>query len=221
MSDEPGNQGDATLTPGATATLTQPKAYTQEEVDKAVRDAKSAALADVGRFKAESTNALKAAQAAQERVNQMLKDQEARELEDARGDPERLSIVQERQRRRALETELGAMRLELQEKNTTLQQLQSETTEVQRNRLVEQTASRYQVDVARLGKMAKYTDGSIEQIEDLAKELAVKSALKADSGGAIGGTGSWEEIRSAYIKDPRNPEARRRYLEMRSQRRSS
>jgi len=219
MPDNTGNQHDATLIADKTSTLPQSKTFSQDEVDKAVRDARSAALADVGRLQKESSNALKAAQAAQERVNQMVKEQEARELEEAKDDPDRLSIVTERQKRRALESELGKVRLDLQEKETTLQQLQSETTETKRTRLVEQTASRFKVDVSRLAKLAKYTEGSIEAIEDLAKELSAQPVLKPDSGGAIGGAGSWEEVRSAYIKDPRNPEIKRRYLEMRSQRR--
>ena len=219
MLDNTGNQGDATLVAEKPATLPQPQTFTQEDVDKAVRDARSAALADVGRFQKESANAMKAALGAQERVNQMVKEEEARELEEARGDPDRLSIVQERQKRRAIESELGKVRLELQEKDTVLQHLQSETTETQRSRLVEQTANRFRVDVARLAKLARYTDGSIEAIEDLAKELTAKPVLIPDSGGAIGGTGAWEEVRNAYIKDPRNPEVKRRYLEMRSQQR--
>ena len=193
------------------------RVFTQEEVDKAVRDTRNAALGEMGRLQKESATAVKIAQAAQERLNQMVKEQEARELEEARGDPDRLSMVQERQKRRAIESELGKVRLELQEKDTVLLHLQSETTEAQRSRLVEQTANRFQVDVTRLAKLAKFTDGSIETIEDLAKELTVKPVLKADSGGAIGGTGSWEEIRKAYIQDPRNLEVRKRYLEMRSQ----
>mgnify|MGYP001597721881 FL=1 len=219
MEDGADKQPDATLTAEKPQTPKESRtSYTREDVDKAVRDARSAALADIGRFKTESQNALKAAQAAQERVSQMLKEQEARELDEARDDPTRLSVVQERQRRRAIESELNLTRQQLNEANAKAEESQAKYAQVTRGQIVKDVSLRFNVDATRLEKLARLTDGSIEQIEDVAKDLSPRSVLKPDSGSTIGGIGSWEQVRDAFIKNPRDPAIKRRYLEMRTQR---
>ena len=194
-----------------------PQTFTKADVDKVVRDTRSAALAEAGKFRAESANSLKLAQEAQARLDKMIKEQDERELEDARDDPQRLSALQERQRRRVVESELSAVKSELTQKGERLQQLETEKAETQREQTVQEVAGRYKVDPVRLAKLAKRTDGTIEEIEDLAKELpgANSKSLKPDSNRAVGGALGREQIIADYTKDPRNLANRERYFELR------
>jgi len=195
-----------------------PQVFTRDDVDKAVRDAKSAALADVGRFQKEAANAMKAAQAAEGRVKQMLQEQDKRELDEARDDPAQLTALQERQKRRQIESELAEARQELTQKSEQLTQAEARRTEIERERLVNEVSTRFKVDAGRLAKMAKFTEGTPEAIEDLAKELVGndgKSGLKPDSNRAIGGALGREQIIANYTKDPRNLANKERYFELR------
>ena len=197
-----------------------PRTFTQEEHDKAVRDAKTAALADIGRLQKASADSLKAAQDAQARVNQMIAEQDRRELEEAEGDSQRLSALQERQARRKAESELAMTKQELAQKNELIQQTEMEKVETKRAQIVREVATdpRFNVDPVRLARLAKATDGSVEAIEDLAKDLPTgtpKTSLKPDSGDAIGGHVGREKIIADYTKDPRNWASRERYFELR------
>ena len=206
---------------GDAGTLTDTKTFTQADMEQAKRDGRNAALGEIGKLQKESATALKKAQEAEGRITQMLKEQDARELEEARDDPVRLTALQERQKRRAAESELVETRQELNLKNERLGQLETERAEASRERIVQEVAVRFGVDVARLAKLAKFTDGSVETIEDLAKDLPKgneKPPLKPDSNRALGGSISWEQIRADYIRDPRNPTFKARYLEMRAER---
>ena len=203
---------------GQAGTPTPQQTFTKDEVDKAVRDGRSAALADIGRLTKESANSLKAAQEAQARVNQMVAEEDKRELEGAEGDPQRLSALQERQRRRTAESELATTKQELAQKNELIQQTETERAESKRTQIVQEVATRFTVDPARLARLAKATDGSVEAIEDLAKDLPTgtpKTPLKPDSGGAIGGHIGREKIIADYVKSPRDSAAKARYFELR------
>ena len=70
--------------------------FTKGQLQEAERKGKSDALAEAGRLKKATENAIKAAQAAETRVDQMIKAQEDAELKSAAGDDEKLSAIQER-----------------------------------------------------------------------------------------------------------------------------
>lgn len=196
--------------------------YTQTQLDEQVRKTRSDALAEVGRFKTEALRATQASQAAMARIDKMVKDQEDAEMENARDNPDALTTLRERQARRRAEAERDQARLELDEHKERLTKIDAEKAEVVKNQTAINIASRFGVDPTRLTKLAKYTDGSPEAIEDIAKDLPVKDGkapLRVDSGGHIGGMVSFEEIRDAYIKDPRNPAIKERYLQIRKERR--
>jgi hypothetical protein len=211
------NQVDATLNPETTET---PKTVTitKEEHEKAVREARTAALADVGRLRKESENAVKAAQAAQLRIDKLLKEQEAAELEAASGNPEQLSAVQERQKRRRAESELESAKQQLDSANEKIKQIETEKSQTVLEQLVTKLAAKYNVSADRLSKLAKHTDGSQEEIEDLAKELPkiqTPQPLKTDSNLGNGGASDVltnEQIEKMSAEEyARHPSVKKRY----------
>ena len=199
-----GTQTQDGVTPDSETTET-PKTYTQAELDKAIRDARTAVTADVGRLKAESDKAYKAATAASERLVRLQREQEERELESAKNEPDKLTAIRERQTRRQKETELEEAQKKLDEANTKLQELSTRDAETTRERTTREIAERLRVDTSRLTKLAKYTDGSAEAIEEIAKELpklAPKQTtnFRPDSSEAAGGTPrSVEQVQKDYI----------------------
>jgi len=212
-----GTKTQAGVAPSSEKTGT-PQTFTKADVDKVVRDTRSAALAEAGKLRAESANSLKLAQEAQARLDRMIKEQDEKELEEARDDPQRLSALQERQRRRVVESELLTVKSELTQKDARLQQIETEKAETQRERTIQEVAARYKVDPVRLAKLVKHTDGTTEEIEDLAKDLPStdgKAPLRPDSGGTIGGHLGREQIIANYVKNPRDGAAREQYFELR------
>ena len=183
--------------------------YTKDQVDKMLRDARTAAMADVGRMKTEAEKALKAASAAADRLKQLEKEREEVELEAAKDEPDRLTMIRTRQQMRQREAELAQAREELNATKTTLTELQSQRAESQKEINAREIAARLGVDLSRLVKLAKFTDGSAEAIEDLAKDLTKNQDFHPDSNRGNGGnTRSALEIRKDFIagKYSNNPE---------------
>ena len=212
--------GTATITDiklGIGKEETPKETYSKEEVAKLVTEAKTSALADVGRLRTEAAKALTAATAAEERIKAIEKAREEAELDDAKDDPESTRRIRAEQKARKAEDELAKKNLELGEKTEKLSQLEGEKTEATKMQTAREIATRLSVDPDKLIKFAKLTDGSPEAIEDIAKDLPKlnpKLGFKPDSNRSLGGNLSWESVRDAYIKDPYNPAIRERYLEM-------
>ena len=178
--------------------------FTKEQLEEAGRKGKSDALAEAGRMKKTTENAIKAAQAAETRIDQMIKDQEDAELKSAAGDEEKLSAIKERQLRRVAESNLAKMTSDLNEKTEELATANVEKAENAKERNARDAATRLGVDGKLLVKLAKFTDGTIEAIEEIAKSLPTKEekkVLKVDSGKTIGGGSgkkpSLEELKAA------------------------
>ena len=193
--DDPKDTQGATTSEETKGTSTEPKTFTEEQVTASNQKAVSDALSAAGR----TAKALEAQQqsitADKERIAQNLKNSDEAELEANRDDPEKLSAVRERQSRRTAETKLAEKELELkneQAKNTEAQEAGAVHTKEQNAREV---ATRLNVDAETL---MKYTDGSKEAMEDLAKSLPKKVETKTvttDSGETIGGKVITEQAR--------------------------
>ncbi len=165
-----------------------PETFTKEDV----RKARSDALAEVGRHKKAAEDAIKALKATNTRIDQMVKDQEDAELEDAKDDTEKLSAIKERQGKRRAEAELAKVKQESAEKDEKIKLLDEKEVESTKERNAREIASRLGVDAKRLANLAKYTDGSTEAIEEIAKDLPkkeVKTPLKVDSSKTVGAGG--------------------------------
>ncbi len=206
------DQSDVTLTTGNEGTPEElPESLTREQVQKLVRDTRSAVMADVGRMKTEANKAMEAAKGAQERLTQMIRQQEEAELEVVKDEPDKYTAIQERQKRRVVEQELT-------EAKERLQSIEKERAEAKKIETSQQIATRLNVDAKRLTNLARFTDGSAEAIEEIAKDLpklSEKPVLRPDSNVTLGGLATREQIIAAYTKDPRDPAVRQRYMDLR------
>ena len=185
--DEPKKTQDVTTSENTEETSTTPETFTEEQVKERETKARSDALAEVGRLKKATEDAIKAATRANERIVQMLKDQEDAELEANRDDVEKISAIKERQARRRVESELVETRQKLEDEQAKTTEAQKAEAEHTKERNAREVATRLGVDAKTL---IKFTDGSVEAMEDLAKSLPKKGEpLKPDSGKTTGGSG--------------------------------
>ncbi len=183
----------------------EPETFTKEEMAEATRKTKSDALAEVGRLKKSTDTAIKAAQAATGRLDQMIKDQEDEELKAAAGNTEQLSAIKERQMRRLIESKLATVETERDEKDEELKLANADKAEVTKERNAREIATRLSVSPSLLAKLAKSTDGSIEAIEEIANELPKKGetpTLKVDSGKTSGGGRTYKSEEILETLDP-------------------
>ncbi len=192
-------KSDQTQTPNV-------ETYTKDQVEKMVRDARSAVGADVFRAK-------KAAEDALARLDRLETERQEADLEAAKDDPPELSRIKTEQENRRLKTELEKGTQELNEWRV-------EKATREKERTAREVATRLSLDPAELIEIAKFTDGTPEAIEAIAKKLprGTKKSLKPDSGSMVGGTETWEQVRAAYSQDPRDPAIREKYLQMRRER---
>ena len=195
---------------------------TEEESKQRETKVRSDALADINRYKAEAEKAIKAANAASERVDRMLREQEEAALEAKKDDPEAIKRIRAEQKMRQLESELESERQGKAELEERQKQTDAEKAEASRIRQATEIATRLNVDSGKLIKLAKFTDGTAEAIEDIAKDLPkltpAKPGMKPDSNLSGGGQMSWEAVRDAFSKNPYDPMSRKRYYEMRAER---
>ncbi len=202
--DEPKEPQDEPTSEGTEDTSEkEPITFTQKELEEATRKARSDVLAEAGRYKAESERALKAAQAAQKRLDDMQRVQDEADLETHRDEPEKLSAIKERIARRKAESDLEEAMQKLNEKDEKLKELEGKEAESTKERNAREIAARLGIDANRLAKLARFTDGTTEAIEDIAKDLPKlqeKKPLTTDSGKTKGGAGkkpTLEEVQAA------------------------
>ena len=188
----------------------------EQQVRAAELKGKSDALADVNRTLAESNKARKAAEAAEQRVTQMVKDYE----ETIKDEPDKLNEWRGRQTKAKADAELATIMQELNEAKQRLAQADTEKAEVTRQQKAREIATRLSVDPDTLIKLAKFTDGTPEVIEDIAKDLPKinpSNPLSPDSNRGSGGSLSEKQIRDKFIANPNNPQAKADYLALRRQ----
>ena len=178
-------------------TSKEPQTFTEEQRDKAVQDALSAAGRDAKSIKEKSVEAeqiLKAAQKTQEGIRaeqeRWQKDRDETERETVKDDSDALKSLQERQRQRAKEAELTRRAQELDAKEERHKGKLEEADKVTKELSARDIASKYNIDAESL---VKFTDGSEEAMEELAQQLPKKGtpkpSLKTDAGTTAGGGG--------------------------------
>ena len=179
--------------------------YSQKQLDKAVNDAVSAGKAEVGRMRADADRALIAAKAAMERLDRQQKEQEEAEIAAAGDDNDALSAIRSRQALRHKNAELEAAKTELDEANTRLKESDTKDAEAAMAAIAEGVAVRLKVDPKTLVRMAKFTDGAVESIEEAAKTLpkvsqeANDETRPPDSNRSRGGSSqSVQDVRKDY-----------------------
>ena len=187
------------------------KGTSLEQSQAAEFKGRSDALADVNRTLAESTKARKAAEAAEQRVIQMLKDYE----ETIKDEPDKLNEWRERQAKTKANAELAQVTQERDEANQRLTQIDGERAEITKQQIARAVATRLNVDADKLIKLAKFTDGTAEAIEDIAKDLPTiipYNSLSPDSNRGSGGNASEQQIRDRFIASSDNPQVKADYL---------
>jgi len=193
--------------PETEVTSQEPPRFSQEQVDKLMDKVRSDSLSELGRVRKSAEEAIKKATTEATRVyRELIKQREAEELEAVREEPDKAAVIRERQARRQTQSELTEAQTELKEANTRLQELSARDVETNRERTTREVSERLKVDPARLAKLVKFTDGSAEAIEEIAKEMpklitTPKNPLRPDSNDTVGGTAKTKtQIQEDYIK---------------------
>ena len=115
------------------------------------------------------------------------KEQDRKELEAADGDPDGTKAIQRRQAARIDKAELARLRKEAEEREGQSKEDREKLAKLTKEQNAREVATRFNVNPESL---IKFTDGSVEAMEDLAKELPKiggKQPLKSDSGATVGG----------------------------------
>ena len=196
---------------GQDVTTSDQSKETSALVKAAELKGKSDGLADVKRTLAEAKKYSTAAEAAETRVNKMLKDYE----ESIRDEPDKLTTYRAQEEKRRVDTELAQKDSELQEANEFKRQVEEEKAKSTMEQNAREIATRLSVEPERLIRLASRTDGTAEAIEDVAKDLPKlepQEPLNPDSNRSFGGTQSEEKIRKNYMDNPGNPQAKADYL---------
>lgn len=171
------------------------KNYSQEHVDKLLEKLRSDSLAELGRVRKAAEDAIrKNTESSNTRLNQLIKEQEERELQLAQGNNDALAVIKEKQARRKLEDELAKAREELNLKDSKLSELSTKDQETAKEKRISEIASRLKVDTKKLMNLSKFTDGSAEAIESIANELPKivqqpANSYKPDNNQTSGGSG--------------------------------
>ena len=189
--DEPENTQDISSAED-TGTSGEPETFTREQHEAELRKARSDALAEVGRYKQSAEKAVSSAKAAQERLEQYIRDQEEQELEAAKDEPERVKTLKAYQEVRKTKADLAKAQQELKDKEDELSTIRSQEAESTKERKAREIATRLGKDESRAVNVAKFTDGSPEAMEAVISELPSKTkpALKPDTGGQVGTGGA-------------------------------
>ena len=202
---DPSQAGDPSE--GAKGTSKDPETFTKESENKAVSDALSAVGRDAKSITEKTVKAEKLLGNAQkildEAQEKQRRDDEAAQ-EAARGNPEQLSALQEKQAHRETKSKLTKTEQELSERDERLKLIDGEKAEVTKESSAREIATRLDVDTNSLVKLAKLTDGSKEAIEEIAKSLPKKGEekppLKLVPGATIGG-GEGHDSAKSKIKE--------------------
>ena len=212
-----GNQSKADATLGQKKDATPNGSYTQEQVDKMILDAKTSVLADAGRYKTEAEKAMKAAEAASKRVDEFAKRQRDAELEQYKDQPAEIARIRAEDARQQAEAKLADYESQLNEAKQRAQTLETEKNNLSKGETARQIAAKHNVSADLLAKMAKFTDGSEQAIEEIAKDLpkTQTTKMRPDSNRAIGGMLTLQQAQQEFFKDP-TPERYARIQEVRN-----
>ena len=212
-----GNQSKADATLGQKKDTTPNGSYTQEQVDKMILDAKTSVLADAGRYKTEAEKAMKAAEAASKRLEDISKRQREAELEQYKDQPAEIARIRAEDARQQAEAKLADYESQLNEAKQRAQTLETEKNNLSKGETARQIAAKHNVSADLLAKMAKFTDGSEQAIEEIAKDLpkTQTTKMRPDSNRAIGGMLTLQQAQQEFFKDP-TPERYARIQEVRN-----
>jgi hypothetical protein len=192
--------------------------YTEEQVAQREQKARSDALSDLGRIRAESERSRKAAEDALARLEKLQEAQRQAELEAAQDDPAELRRIKAEQETAKLQARLAERETELNSHREKVTNYEKTLADMTRSQTIAEIAKRLGIDAEKLTEASKFTDGSqtaIEGIANILPKATVKPPMKPDSNRSVGGSMSDDAIRQAYIANPTDPTIRPLYQEMR------
>ena len=190
-------------------TSKEPVTFNEEQVKERERKATSDVSAELGRVRKLNEGLIKSSQAIQDRLNRRDKEDEERELETYRDDPAEIRRIRAEQETRRVKSELAEKEQELDTEKAKTAEAQEAEAKHTKERNAREIASRLGVNAKTL---IKFTDGSVEAMEDLAKSLNPSTPLSPDSSKTTGSGLSDEKIREAYRNNPKDPAVKAEYL---------
>lgn len=165
-------QDDLNLAPENTDT---PISYTPEQlqkaIEKATRDARTAVMAEAGRVRSEGEKSLQKAQEALVRMEKIQQEQEEAELREAQDEPDALASIRVRHEARKLKADLESKSTELEMARNQLRELTDKEKEATKSSIAQKIAQSQSVNPTTLERLARFTDGSEEAIEAIARDL--------------------------------------------------
>jgi len=164
-----------------------PETFTREQVDTVSQKAVSDALSKAGRTATAFEKREVAVKATEDRIAQERKDKDQAELDAVKDDHEARSAIEERHKHRDTKSQLAKVTQELEDEKERGKQRDEDTVKSTKERNAREIATRLEVDASQL---LKFTDGSSEAMEELAKvlpKLGTIPPIKLDSGKTTGG----------------------------------
>lgn len=181
------NEGQDKSSAEQADTSEETKTFTEEQVAEKERKATSDVSAELGRMKKLNEGLIKSSQAIQDRLDKRDKEEVEREREKYQDQPDKLNAITERQGRREAESKLTKVEQELEDEKAKTTEAQGVSAKYTKEQNAREIATRLGVDFKPL---MKFTDGSAEAMEDLAKSLpkvGETQTITPDSGKTIGG----------------------------------
>jgi len=167
------------------------KVYTEDEVEAKFSQQRSVLDQKVSKLEKELANFSDRAKDAESQLSQWRKDRDEAELEAARDEPDKLTLIQQRQKVRDKLVEVARRESELNTREEKVKEANAQAEEFRRTQQAAEISVKHGVD---FDSLIKFTDGSPEAMEELAKKLpktgehVIRSPLHPDSGRTIGGT---------------------------------
>ncbi len=191
---------------------------TSKLIKVAEQKGKSDGLAEAGRLRAENEKLVTSSKKLTTRIDTILRERDEAELETHKDNPAQLSAIRERQTRRTVESNLESMTGERDSLKERIREGDEAEALLKKGETAKEVATRLEVNSKQLIKLAKFSDGSTEEIEDIAKNLPKvnpEDDLNPDSNISSGGSQTEEKIRENYRNNPTNPAFKAAYIEWR------
>jgi len=202
MDETKETQGVATSEDTKGTSEKEPETFTKEQVVERERKAKSDVSAELGRVRKLNEDLIKSSQAIQERLEARDREEVERELETHRDEPAEIRRIRAEQETRRVKSELTKKEQELDVEKAKTAEAQEAEVKSTKERNAREVATRLGVDAKTL---TKFTDGSVEAMEELAKSLPKKGEAKTltpDSGKTSGGGKTYKSEEILKTLDP-------------------
>lgn len=187
---------------GEQRTSKETQTFSPEQVAGIAKKATEDALSAAGRTAKDFEQREGAIKAERDRMAQEQTAKDEAELEAARDDLDKLSVIKTRQKTRDTAAELAKTKSELEAEKAKTKEVQEAGVVHTKEQNAREVASRLEVDAETL---IKFTDGSVKAMEELAKSLPKKVETKplvVDSGkGSAVGTLTVEHVKQMSPKE--------------------